>query len=76
LKYPSGYNGTGGYGVSIGYPTTGYPGYTGTTYTQGQIPPNICISEIAIGVIYGPGTIQGGQIILVLNTGDYIPLDF
>lgn len=77
LKYPYGY--TGAYG------TTGSPygyGY-GTTpaFAAGQIPPGICISEIAFDLIWGPaslpgysGYLEGGQIILYLNTQDTITL--
>lgn len=79
LKYPYGYTGAYGttgspYGYGYGYGTT-------PTYIQGQIPPGICISEIEFNLIYGPaslpgysGYIEGGQIILILNTNDTITL--
>jgi hypothetical protein len=69
-KYPYGYTGSqygSGYGTSVPYGTA-------PSYAAGGIPANICISEIAFQVIYGPGTLQGGEILLYLNTGDQVAL--
>ena len=72
-KYPYGYQNTGTpYGTSP-YGTS-YPYGTTPSYGAGQIPSNICISEIAFDVLYGPGTLQGGEVVLLLNTGDSITL--
>jgi hypothetical protein len=68
-KYPYGYTGT-----QYGYGTPPVPYGTAPGYAAGGIPANICISEIAFQVIYGPGTLQGGEILLYLNTGDQVPL--
>jgi len=69
-KYPYGYTGS-QYGT--GYGTT-VPYGTAPSYAAGGIPANICISGIAFQVIYGPGTLQGGEIILYLNTNDTVTL--
>jgi hypothetical protein len=70
-KYPYGYAGTSTvYGTSYPYGTYG----TTPTYGAGQIPANICISEISFDVLDGPGTLQCGEAVLILNTGDSITL--
>ena len=83
LEYPYGYTGATAYpyGTTTGYPYGGSPYGGAPSYVAGQIPPGICISEIAFDVIWGPaslpgysGYLEGGYVTLYLNTGDTIKL--